>query len=175
MRIINEEKATSRLETVQREIRNLQNRIEALQAEERDLEIFLRVSADYQMAGPLGTFAEAVAQREEGQPLPASDRGALRHHEHDTLKREPGTRQTRIAQEVLKTYKPGDVLTAGTLALALKGKFKHPAGKIQDSHYLSSYLNKEAQCVNGILERTHRVRGEYRIKPNADELVPQDC
>lgn len=177
---INIDRVEARLQTIRAETKNLQDRLETLQAEERDITTFMRVYSEYGMAEEARASTEPVENRSSRPPPPAAavpEQRVRRRGGHapvdgrDVLKREPGRRQTEIAQEILRQFRPGEIVSARVVAAKFGRKFVHPGGKIHPTHYLSAYLNKEAQCANGILERTGDIRGEYRIKADAEELL----
>lgn len=84
------------------------------------------------------------------------------------LRRDRTNQQTKVAMAVVRNFRPGEVLTATDAAAKIAGVIPHP-NSTTPAHHLSSFLYREANGENGILERIEP--GRYRVRSNADQLI----
>ncbi len=159
-----------------------------LQGRKTDLETFLRLAEEYVDQPPPVVAEKVVAESAaEKPPAPPRSRLVVRPIERPfvaeraatekfsvpqraamTLRRNPDLRQTQIAKRLGETFEPGDTLTAVEAQEKLGALLDNSTG-ITRVHFVSSFLAREADATNGILERLEV--GKYRLRPNAKDLV----
>lgn len=149
------EQARMDLEKLDAEVASLEDRLTKKHAERSELMAFLRVAETYQ----------AGKHKSNGKARPT----AVKVVPAITLHRDPAKRQTIVATRLVERYEPGEIFTIreavehlGSLPLS------RPKG-VSEIHHLSSFLSREADARNGVLERINR--GKYRLRSNAQTLI----
>jgi hypothetical protein len=157
--IINLELIRTEMATLEREIKNIQERM-AAQKEALDYRIsrlnrlndFLALANEFEAGGE-------VIRKKPGGPRRLSNRKLVRN---------PSKTQTRMANILLNGYEPGEIFTLSD-GIEKLSEFIPPDIKIARGHWLASYLTREIHFSNGILEKTEE--GDYRVRENARDML----
>lgn len=161
---INTDRALADFERLENEIEAQKERLSKLEQQHHDLATFLRLAQQYAVleTAEASPAVKSAPTRTGRNPTPEVLQTPM------TLKRDSGKRQTEVAVRLVQMFRPGEIFTTLDAAERLNVTFPLPPD-VTRAHHLSSYLSREADAKNGVLDRLSV--GEYRLRNAARALV----
>jgi len=175
MVVIDEKEIEQRLDQVRNKKHEIQLRLELLETEENDIETFLRVLrlfAKPELELRQRDFVTAkINAKKEFRQKSNENRKVKKRHPGVLKRNQLDAPQNLVARKIIQNFEPGAIVTARAVADKTEGQIEHPRTAGGYAHWLSAFLNKEAQCMNGILERIEGPRGHYRLKEDPQQFL----